>query len=143
MARNKTVASASSQASGTRGKFMGIAPALAVVVTTSVVPLMEHEPMGIVQLAVSVGGVVNPDSLIGKVNVLPAAPDCCPCGTLNAGLAANVAVAVVLPAREKLQVVNALPLHTPDQLVKEEFALGTAVSVMDVLASNVVPGGVC
>ncbi len=123
---------------------MGTAPAAAaVVVTTSVVPLMEHEPLGIEQLALRVGGVVNPVSLIENVNVLPATPVCWLCGTLTAGFAVNVAVAEVFAVREKLQTVIALPLQTPDQLVNVEFALGTAVSVIEVLALNVVPEGDC
>jgi hypothetical protein len=51
------------------------APAVrAVVVTVNVVPLMVQVPSGIEQLAVSVGGAVNPLVVIGKVNAVPADP---------------------------------------------------------------------
>lgn len=115
----------------------------AVVVTVSVVPLMEHVPLGIEQLAVSVGFVLKPDVLIANVNVLPGAPLCEPCGTVTEGFEVNVAVTVVFPVIEKLQVALALPLQAPDHDVNDEFAFGTAVKVIEVSGANEVPEGDC
>lgn len=54
-----------SGASGPCGKCVGTKPELEpVVVTVSVVPVIEQPPFGIEQVAVSVGLVVNPFSLI-------------------------------------------------------------------------------
>lgn len=54
-----------SGASGACRKYMGTKPELEpVVVTVSVVPMIEQLPFGIEQVAVSVGLVVNPFSLI-------------------------------------------------------------------------------
>jgi len=52
-------------ARNTCGKYVGTKPELElVVVTVSVVPLIEQPPFGIEQVAVSVGLMVNPFSLI-------------------------------------------------------------------------------
>ena len=77
------------------------------------------------------------------MKVLPAAPDCCPCVTLTAGIAVNVAVAVVFAVIEKVQTAFVFPAQAPDQLVNVAFTLGIAVSVMDVFVLNDVPDGVC
>jgi hypothetical protein len=58
-------------------------------------------------------------------------------------LAVNVAVTVVFAVIEKVQTVFVLPAQAPDQFVKEALALGTAVSVIEVFALNVVPDGDC
>ena len=77
------------------------------------------------------------------MKVLPAAPDCWPCGTLTVGFAVNVAVTVVFATMENVQTALVLPAQTPDQLANVAFALGTAVSVIDVFTLNDVPDGVC
>lgn len=58
-------------------------------------------------------------------------------------MAVKVAVTVVFAVMLNVQTVLLLPAQAPDQLVKDEFVLGTAVRVMDVLALNEVPDGVC
>lgn len=75
--------------------------------------------------------------------MFPAAPDCWPCGMTSAGFAAKVAVTVVFAAMLNVQTIFVLPVQAPDQLVKDEFALGRAVRVMDVFALNKAPDGVC
>ena len=77
------------------------------------------------------------------MNVLPAAPDCWPCGMTSAGFAVKVAVTLVFAVILNAQIALVLLAQAPAQLVKDEFVLGTAVRVMDVLALNKVPGGVC
>jgi hypothetical protein len=61
----------------------------------------------------------------------------------SAGFAVKVAVTVVFAVMLNAQTVLVLPAQAPAQLVKDEFALGTAVRVMEVLVLNEVPDGVC
>jgi len=129
---------------GTRGNFPGIKPELrAVVVTVSVVPLIEQLPCGIVQIAFRVGGIANPLTTICAVMGLPAGAGGGVCGTVTAGFAVNVAVTLVFAASAKVHTVLALPAQAPAQLVNVAFAPGTAVNVMGVFAANEVPAGVC
>jgi hypothetical protein len=116
----------------------------AVVVTVSVEPLTVHVPPGIVQLAVYVGGVLNPLALSANVNALPAAPLCDGFGTTTAGAPANVAVTEVFAEMLNVHVVLVLPAHAPPlQLVNVAPALGTAVNVIAVPDANEVPVGDC
>ena len=129
---------------GTRGNFPGTKPELrAVVVTVSVVPLIEQVPCGIVQLALSVGGMANPVTVIGAVMVLPAGAGGGGCGTTTAGFAVNVAVTLVFAVSANMHTVFVLPAQAPAQLVNVAFAAGTAVSVIDVPEAKLVPDGVC
>jgi hypothetical protein len=129
---------------GNPGNFTGIKPELrTVVVTVSVVPLIEQLPWGIVQLALSVGGIANPVTVIGAVMVLPAGAGGGVCGTVIAGFAVNVAVTLVFAVSAKVHTVLVLPAHAPAQLVNVAFALGTAVSVIEVPEAKLVPDGVC
>ena len=114
-----------------------------MVVTVSVVPLIEQLPCGIVQLAVSVGGIANPVTLICAVMVLPAGAGGGVCGTVTAGFAMNVAVTLVFAVSAKVHMEFVLPAQAPTQLVKVAFALGTAVRVMDAPEAKLVPDGVC
>jgi hypothetical protein len=118
----------------------------AVVVTVSVEPLTVHVPAGIVQLAVYVGGVLNPLALNANVNALPAVPLCDGFGTTTAGAPANVAVTEVFAEMLNMHVVLVLvlPAHAPpDQLVNVAPVFGTAVSVIAVPDANEVPAGDC
>ena len=129
---------------GIRGNFPGIKPELrAVVVTVSVVPLIEQVPWGIVQLALSVGGIANPVTIIGAVMVLPAGVGGGVCGTVIAGFAVNVAVTLVFAVSAKVHTALVLPGQAPAQLVNVAFAPGTAVRVIDVPEAKLVPDGVC
>ena len=114
-----------------------------MVVTVSVVPLIEQLPCGIVQLAVSVGGIANPVTLICAVMVLPAAAGGGVCGTVTEGFAVNVAVTLVFAVSAKVHVEFVLPAQAPAQLVKVAFVPGMAVSVIDVPEAKLVPDGVC
>jgi hypothetical protein len=116
----------------------------ALVVTVSVVPLMEHVPWGIAQLAVKVGVVVKPASFIVNVNALPAEPVCEGCEIVTAGFAVNVAVTLVFAVIANVQTAFVLPGHAPpDQLANVALEFGTAVNVMDVFALNDAPDGAC
>ena len=117
--------------------------ARAVVATVSVLPEIVQLPAGMVQVAVSVGLVVKPVSLIWNVKALPAEPVCEGCDGLTAGGAVNVAVTVVLALSAKVQTGLVLAEHAPVQLVNVAFAAGTAVSVMDVPELKVTPVGDC
>jgi hypothetical protein len=129
---------------GTRGNLPGIKPELrAVVVTVSVVPLIEQFPCGIVQLALSVGGIANPVTVTGAVMVLPAGAGGGVCGTVTAGFAVNVAVTLVFAVSMNVHTVLVLPAQGPAQLVNVALALGTAVRVMEVPEAKLVPDGVC
>jgi hypothetical protein len=130
---------------GTRGNLPGTKPELrAVVVTVSVVPLIEQFPRGIVQLALSVGGIANPVRVIGAVMVLPAGAGGGVCGTVTAGFAVNVAVTLVFAVSINVHtVLVVLPAQAPAQLVNVAFALGTAVSAIEVPEAKLVPDGVC
>jgi hypothetical protein len=129
---------------GNRGNFPGIKPELrAVVVTVSVVPLIEQVPCGIVQLALSVGGIANPVTVIGAVMVLPAGAGGGGCGTVTAGFAVKVAVTLVFAVSAKVHTVLVLAAQAPAQLVNVAFAAGTAVSVIDVPEAKFVPDGDC
>jgi hypothetical protein len=116
----------------------------AVVVTVSVEPLTVHVPPGIVQLAVYVGGVLNPLALNANVNALPADPLCEGFGTTTAGAPANVAVTEVFAEMLNVHVVVVLPAHAPPlQLVNVAPEPGTAVNVIAVPDANEVPAGDC
>ena len=117
----------------------------AIVVTTRLVPLIAQEPAGIVQLAVSVGVVLNPVVLIANVNEPPADPVCEGLGTVTAGAPANVAVTEVFAAGiAKLHDVEVLAAHSPPlQLANVAPLLGTAVSVIAVPEAKDVPVGDC
>jgi hypothetical protein len=121
----------------------------AVVVTVSVVPEMEQPPAGIAQLAVSVGFVLNPLSLIWNVKVLPAAPVCDGSDGVTVGAAANVAMTLVFAVIANVQTGLLLPdpapmqALDPDQLVNVAFVPGTAVNMIVVPELKLVPLGVC
>ena len=120
------------------------APAVrAVVVTVNVVPLMVQVPSGIEQLAVSVGGAVNPLVVIGKVKAVPADPIWVGCDGVTIGAAVNVAVAVVFAVMVKAHAAVVLPAHAPAQLVNVAPVFGTAVKVIDVPDAKLVPVGAC
>jgi hypothetical protein len=113
----------------------------AVVVTVSVLPEIVQLPAGIEQLAVSVGLVVKPVSLIWNVKALPADPVCEGCDGVTAGGAVKVAVTLVVAFRANVQTGLVLAAQAPVQLVKVAFAPGTAVNVMDVPALKLAPVG--
>jgi hypothetical protein len=113
----------------------------AVVVTVSVLPEMVQVPAGIEQVAASVGLVLKPVSLIWNVNALPAEPDCDGCDGVTVGPAVNVAVTLVFAVSENVHTGLVLAAHAPDQLVNVAFALGTAVSVMEVPELKLAPVG--
>jgi hypothetical protein len=115
-----------------------------VVVTVSVDPFTVQVPAGIVQLAVYVGGVLNPLALNANVNALPADPLCEGFGTTTAGAPANVAVTEVFAEMLKVHVALVLPAHAPPfQLVNVAPVFGTAVKVIAVPEANEVPLGDC
>ncbi len=114
-----------------------------MVVTVRVVPLIEQLPWGIVQLALSVGGIANPVTVIGAVMVLPAGAGGGGCGTVTTGFAVNVAVTLVFAVSAKVHTALVLPAQAPAQLVNVAFAPGTAVSVIEVPEAKLVPDGVC
>ena len=62
---------------------------------------------------------------------------------MNCTPAVNVAVAMVFALIAKVQTGFALPAHGPVQLVNVEFAVGTAVKVMEVPEAKLLPVGVC
>jgi hypothetical protein len=115
----------------------------AVVVTVSVLPEMVQPPAGMEQVAASVGLVLKPVSLIWNVKALPAEPVCEGCDGVTAGEAVNVAVTLVLALIANVQTELVLAAHAPDQLVKDAFAAGTAVSVIDVPELKLAPVGDC
>jgi hypothetical protein len=97
-----------------------------------------------VQVAVKVGVVVNPATLIANVNTFPADPVCEGCVTVTAGFAAKVAVTLVFATMLKVHTAFVLPEHAPpDQLMNVAFEFGTAVRVRDVFAPNDAPDGAC
>ena len=116
---------------------------LAVVVTVNVVPVIEQLPAGMLQIAESVGVVVNP--LVSRVNVnaLPAPPVCEGCDGVTAAAVANVAVAVVFALIENVQAAFVLPAQAPAQFTNVAPEFGTAVSVIEVPEANEVPLGDC
>ena len=116
---------------------------LAVVVTVNVVPVIEQLPAGMLQIAESVGVVVNP--LVSRVNVnaLPAPPVCDGCDGVTAAAVANVAVAVVFALIENVQTAFVLPAQAPAQFTNVAPEFGTAVSVIEVPEANEVPLGAC
>jgi hypothetical protein len=120
-----------------------VAAVLAVVVTVNVVPLIEQLPSGMLQIAESVGVVVNP--LVSKVNVkaLPAPPVCDGCDGVTAAAVANVAVAVVFALIENVHTAFVLPAQAPAQFTNVAPLDGTAVSVIEVPEANDVPLGDC
>jgi hypothetical protein len=116
---------------------------LAVVVTVNVVPVIEQLPAGMLQIAESVGVVVNP--LVSKVNVnaLPAPPLCDGCEGVTAAAAANVAVAVVFALIANVHTAFVLPAQAPAQFTNVAPEFGTAVIVIEVPEANEVPLGDC
>ena len=114
----------------------------AVVVTVSVLPEIVQLPAGMEQVAVSVGLVLKPVSLIWKVKALPAEPVCEGADGVTVGGAVNAAVTLVLALSVNAQTGLVLAAQAPAQLVKVAFAPGTAVRVMDVPKLKVAPVGV-
>ena len=92
---------------------------LAVVVTVNVVPLIEHPPAGMLQIAEKVGGVVNPLVLKVNVNAVPAPPVCDGCDGVIEAAVENVAVAAVFA------VIGAEPALA--RIVRETASLGSDV----------------
>lgn len=134
--------------SGARGiiapVFRVTAAVRAVVVTVSVVPVIEQPPAGMLQIAESVGGVVNPLVSNVNVNALPAPPVCDGCDGVTAAGGANVAVTVVFAEIANMHTALVLPAHAPpDHDVKVAPLVGTAVSVIEVPLVNEVPVGDC
>jgi hypothetical protein len=119
------------------------ADVLAVVVTVNIVPLIEHPPAGMLQIAESVGVVVNPLVSKVKLNALPAPPVCDGCDGVTAAAAANVAVTVVFALIANVHVAFVLPAQAPAQLTNVAPLDGTAVNVIEVPLVNDVPLGVC
>ena len=106
--------------------------------------MIVHEPAGIAQLAVYVGGAENPLALSGNVNDPPAAPVCDGAGVVTTGPLANVAVTDVFAEMLNAHAVLVLPLHAPpDQLVNVAPVFGTAVNAIAVPDANEVPVGDC
>jgi hypothetical protein len=125
------------------GVCNALADGRAVVMTVTVIPETEQPPAGIEQDATRVGVVLKPLSLNWNVKVLPAEPVCVVCEGVTVGFAVNVAVTLVFALIAKVQTGFVLPAHAPDQLVKVEFASGTAVRVIEVPELKLVPEGVC
>ncbi len=111
------------------------------MVTVSVLPEIVQLPAGIEQVAVNVGLVLKPLSLIWNVNAVPAEPVCEGCDGVTVGKAVNVAVTLVLALSANVQTGLTPDSQAPAQLVKVAFALGTAVSVMDVPGLKLAPVG--
>ena len=123
--------------------FRVTADVLAVVVTVNVVPLIVQLPSGMLQIAESVGVVVNPLVFKVNVNALPAPPDSAGCDGVTAAAAANVAVAVVFALIANVHTAFVLPAQAPAQFTNVAPEFGTAVSVIEVPLANEVPVGDC